>query len=626
MKTYSYNLVKPVSIIIVTWNCIEYTKQCLKTLFFTLNNYNHNDIEIIVVDNGSSDGTLEYIKTINTIKLIPNKKNLGFSKANNIALKQARIDSDIILLNNDIEIYQNNWIYKLQQCANIENNIGLVGCRLSSFQNNARFLMHAGTYMPIETLWGQQIGGEKDINQYSLDREVEGVVFACSYIKREVIEKVGYLDEDFFAYFEDTDYCFRVKEKGYKVYYCGNVDLIHHQNVSTSVNKVSHNKIFIESQKIFEKKWIEKLKKIKYFLNIDWHSIINFKTGYAISSREIALALDRNGVKVNYQYVYGENTPFPIMEPVYSDNYMINCIRDRQFGFSDIQVVYAQGDVFKKNTGKYKIGYTMLETDKIPDEWVKQCNLMNEVWVPSNFNKETFIKSGVDKPIFVMPLGVDINYFNPYIKGYSINEVFTFLSIFEWGERKAPDILLKAFNDEFSIKEDAILILKIFNNDPTVDVYKQIKDLNLNRNGGRIILSINEIVPSYQIGSLYRSCNCFVLPTRGEGWGMPILEAMACGIPVIATNWSAQTEFMTTKNSFPLEIDGLILAKAKCPYYNGFKWAQPSYEHLRYLLRYVYENREEAKKIGEMAAKDVVYKWTWDNTVKKIIKRISAIY
>ena len=206
---------------------------------------------------------------------------------------------------------------------------------------------------------------------------------------------------------------------------------------------------------------------------------MNFPTGYAISSRELATALDRNGVHVAYQYVYGPGTLFPPDEPDKSETKMAEIIRARRLDAQRPQVVYGQGDIFYRNFGAYKVGFTMLETDGIPAEWARQANLMDEVWCPSEFNVKTFRDSGVTRPIHVIPLGIDPGYFNPQIRTSRVSERYTFLSVFEWGERKAPELLMRAFNDEFLSKEPVVLVCKILNADVSVDVHDQIRRLGV---------------------------------------------------------------------------------------------------------------------------------------------------
>lgn len=610
----------PVTIVILTWNGLDYTKRCLEALRV---NTDHPDYRIVVVDNASTDGSVEYLQSQHSVTLIRNTTNLGFARANNQAMQAAEPGHDIVLLNNDTEIHQPGWLSRLQAVAYSAPDIGIVGCRL--VRPDGR-LQHAGAYMPLETFWGQQIGGgEKDINQYSDDREVESVVFACVYLKRGMLDKVGPLDEDYFCYFEDTDYCYRAAAQGYRTMCCGGLTVIHHENISTKANAVKHSSYFQKAQAIFRSKWEKKLGQGRYTRQIGWHSVLNLPTGYAISSRELVSALDRQGAYVSYRYVYGPGTVVPRKEPEESESRLVNLIRARRLGREPVQVVYAQGDVFRSNFGAYKIGFTMLETDGIPAEWVQQANQMDEVWVPSRFNEETFRASGVTRPIHVIPLGVDANYFNPRIAAHPIEGVYTFLSIFEWGERKAPEILLRAFNREFRADEPVVLLAKVTNLDPGVDVNREIANMGLDAEGGRIHFSLNQVVPTYQLGVLYRSADCFVLTTRGEGWGMPIMEAMACGVPVIATGWSAHCDFMTPDNSYPLSVERLVPARARCPYYDGFRWAEPSYVDLRKLMRHVFENQAEARARGERASREVREGWTWDHAARKIIARLDAV-
>ena len=603
------------TIIILTWNGLDYTRACLDSI--EAHTQLGTQTQVMVVDNGSTDGTLPYLRQLDWITLLENGRNFGFVKGNNIGIQAVPANHDILLLNNDTVIQQDNWLEELQRVAYAAENVGIVGCRMVLGDGR---LLHAGAYMPQDSFWGQQIGSlEKDVNQYGLDREVTAVTGACFYIKRAVINAIGPLNEAFFSYFEDTDYCFQAAKAGFRTMCAGNVTIVHHENVSTNINQVNFSKLFRKSQKIFRKQWEHELMK-RYDTAVLWQSAVGNPSGYAVSAREMLLQLDTLNVDVRLAYLYGTD-----WMDSQRDDHRLAAMRRRPKDLNLPQVVYASGDLFCKNSGKYRIGYTMLEVDGIPEDWILQANELDEVWVPSNFNKQTFLDSGLKVPIHVMPLGVNPDFYNPQIRPYRPSNRYTFLSIFEWGERKYPEMLLRAYQRAFSNKDDVLLIAKVINTDGGVNVQQQIKALNLPDNGPPVAMIYNQELPTHQMGSLYRSADCLVTPTRGEGWGMPHIEAMACGLPVIATDWSASTDFMNEEVGYPLRVAKLIPAVAKCPYYEGFHWAEPDEDHLVHLLRHVYENREEAAEKGQRASAEILSKWTWQHAAEKIRNRLLEI-
>lgn len=612
---------RPVTVVILTWNGLHHTRRCLDALRRVTD---FSRTRVLVVDNGSTDGTVEFLRSQESIDVILNDQNLGFVRGNNAALRQIPRERDVVLLNNDTEVDDPRWIEKLQASAYADPRIGVVGCRIR--QMDSPLLQHLGTFMPDFSYWGQQIGGgEADINQYAADRDVEGVVFACVYLRRELMDAVGFLDEDYFSYYEDTDYCFKALAAGFRVVLCGALTISHRQHGSTKANNANFNEMFLRSRETFLGKWKQHLE-TRTDLKVTWHSTFSRPIGYAMASRAIAKGLEDVGIGVAYRYLYGEGTVFPVNEDAGPcDDYRINVIRQRTPDPEAPAIIFGQADAFAAVAARTRIGWTMLETTGVPPEWVRQCNEMDEVWVPSAFNEWSFRRSGVTRPIRVMPLGViDTGYFNPGIRAFRATEDFTFLSIFEWGERKAPEVLIRAFNKAFRKTDPVILVCKFVNADPGVSPRRQVEALGLDPEGGRIIYSENDVLPYYQLASLYRSVDCFVLPTRGEGWGMPILEAMACGLPVIASYWSAQQSFMSDANSYPLQV-GLAAAEAKCPYYEGFKWADPSEEHLVALLRRVNASREEARAKGARAAADVDAMWSMRASALRVRERLEGM-
>jgi len=361
-------------------------------------------------------------------------------------------------------------------------------------------------------------------------------------------------------------------------------------------------------------------------MNINWFGPIG-PTGYGRISTFICPALKKLGHKINVIPAY-------LDELKVADPKIIEMVKQIDETILDADVAIRLSVATPSESlcfhGKKRIMYTMLEVDKLPPYWVMTLNTMDEVWVPSTWGKEVFEKSGVKVPIKVIPAGVDLNLFNPYREPFvPRTENFRFLSVGKWEKRKGQDLLIKAFCEEFKDNEKVELVImadsiKLF--DQKFNIYKNIVNLKLPEDRASLQI-IEGMIPNYSdMGRIYTSADCFVNPTRGEGWNLPLIEAMACGMPCITTNWSAHTDFANEKNAYMLNDFTLVpadqvFAQAFIKFGN---WAEPTIKELREKMRYVFEHREEAKKKGEFAAKDME-NWTWDKAAEKAIKALEAV-
>jgi GT2 family glycosyltransferase len=610
-----------VTAVILCWNRWALTQRCLDTLKGTTN---LADVDVLVVDNGSTDETPDRLRAYPWIRTVRLESNLGYVRGNNAGIAASDPESDVLLLNNDVEFPEPGWLDAIRDTAASAPDVGVVGCRLRRPDGR---LLHAGTYILPDKLWGQQIGAlETDVNQYSRDRDVQGVVFACAYIRREVLDAIGPLSTAYSSYFEDTDFCLRAAAAGFRTVCCGAATLVHREHGSTSDTPELFRAIFQESRTTFRKRWRGALR-ARYTHTLCWRSILNFTTGYAMSTREILRALEAEGVRTAYRYVYGPGTPWPSTEDDNAHDYLLNIVMRRRTGFRPrVSVVYGVGDVFHRNRGRIRIGYTMTEVDGFPPEWVRQANAMDEVWVPSSFNRDAFLRSGLKRPIHVLPLGVDPDHFHPGIKAYpNPRGDFVFFASFEWVERKCPEMILKIFNQTFRRRDPVLLVCKIININSAVNVQAQIAALGLKESGGRIAFLHNKELPYHELGSLYRSADCYVSAARGEGWNMPLTEAMACGLPAIATDWGAHKEYLHDGIAYPLRIRGTIPADARVPHFRGIPWSDPDPNHLAHLFRHVFEHRDEARAKGLAAAAEMHAKWTWRHAARKIRERVEQL-
>jgi len=270
------------------------------------------------------------------------------------------------------------------------------------------------------------------------------------------------------------------------------------------------------------------------------------------------------------------------------------------------------------------IGRTMFETDRVNVEHVERCNRMDYVWVPTEFHRDTFIESGVNaSKVVKIVQPIDVKFFDPVkykaleldssgklVLGSEVKKGFVFLSIFKWEYRKGWDVLLKSYLKEFS-KDDNVALYLLTNPYHTDrDFGNKILDFVENSDirepvsGWPLVYVIDTHIAQSELPRVYKAADAFVLPSRGEGWGRPLVEAMSMSLPVIATNWSGPTEFLTEDNSYPLPVDRM--SEVMEGPFKRHLWAEPSEDKLRVLMRRVMDNLAEAKAKGRKAREDMI--------------------
>ena len=333
--------------------------------------------------------------------------------------------------------------------------------------------------------------------------------------------------------------------------------------------------------------------------------------GYPVHARNFFKALDRY-FPVCLVPRYPNNQRFPVDKHLGTMMY-----RRRTMKLSNPAICLTYGNEMHSFTGSVMVGYTVFESDLVPEDWVNLLNQLDQVWTVSQWGVNILVQNGVrEELVHCVPEGVDTEIFKPkqMVMNKRDPEIFRFLSIGKFEPRKGQVELLRAYAEEFEKGEPVKLSMLVHN--------PYLNDFNPEAEIAKLGLPPHppiEILPqqasAHHLANLYNSCNAFVLPTRGEAWGLPIIEAMACGLPAIVTNYSGLTEYANADNALLIDIEGLEDVYDPQFYPDKGKhgqWAAPSIKHLRQLMRRVVENREEAEEKGLRAAKEMQEKWQWD--------------
>ncbi|MGR3178532.1 MAG: glycosyltransferase family 2 protein [Candidatus Anammoxibacter sp.] len=224
-----------VAFIIVTWNARDLLLDCLDSLFKQVSLI---DYEVFVVDNGSNDGTVEAVKQrFDSVNLIANKENLGFAAANNQGLKEMS-SRYAVLLNSDT-IVLGGVFEKLVKFLDEHSDVAVVGPQLINKDGSKQNCFHNFPSLVIEVVG---LGLLKSFfpdkypskrRNYNEPLETDSILGACLMVRKEVVEQIGYMDEGYFFFLEETDWCFRMQNAGWKVFHIPDVKIVHLHGEST---------------------------------------------------------------------------------------------------------------------------------------------------------------------------------------------------------------------------------------------------------------------------------------------------------------------------------------------------------------------------------------------------------
>lgn len=274
-----------VGVVVLNWNGLQDTLECIKSLRSVACKL--TDVEIIVVDNGSTDGSAYQLSAIKDIHFLELKVNIGFAAGNNAGIRfaiQKKCDF-VIVLNNDVCVAP-DFIEKMLQLMEADLSIGIMAPKIY-YYDEPDVIWYGGGKFRSPRIIGEMVKlNQKDNPANDCATPVDFAVGCCMLIRRNIIEEVGYFDEQFFAYEEDVDFSIRVRQAGYTIWYQPTAHIWHKVSRSTSGNSSMRYFLQAQSRVLFFSKHITR-KKLPPVILLEAARLIRVVTTEMVSSRPL---------------------------------------------------------------------------------------------------------------------------------------------------------------------------------------------------------------------------------------------------------------------------------------------------------------------------------------------------
>lgn len=363
---------------------------------------------------------------------------------------------------------------------------------------------------------------------------------------------------------------------------------------------------------------------------ISWHGGLFANNSLAHVNRELNLQLLSKGYTISYNSTEADEFT-PSVDPRFS---ILETIRDLPLDRVDITIRHQWPPDFTPLSSGKLVLIQPWEFGSLPKEWIPHFTLtVDEVWVPSNYVRECYISSGVPKErVQVVPNGVDTTLLTPDALPLQLKTTKRFRFLFVGGtiHRKGIDLLLGAYFRTFTAADDVCLVIKDMGG---ASVYEGqtagelIERFQQDPRAPEIEYLDRTLTPAEMAG-LYTACHCLVHPYRGEGFGLPIAEAMACGLAPIVTGYGAALDFCNQNNAWliPASVEKLPFKQVGNRETVDFPWlAEPNFYALCDMMRHAALHPDEVTGRGRIASLHIHEHFTWEQAARKVEERLQAL-
>jgi glycosyltransferase involved in cell wall biosynthesis len=353
-------------------------------------------------------------------------------------------------------------------------------------------------------------------------------------------------------------------------------------------------------------------------INININSPIG-KTGYGITSWNIIKQLYLMDIDISL-FPIGSNMELNGEEEKPIVQKMLNRVVDYDPSAPFLKIWHQHDLAMRVGYGDY-YAFPFFELDTFNNREKHHLNCCDHIFTSCEWAKQILINNNINIPISIAPLGVDTNIFKVPTKIKLDSGKYIFGHIGKWEKRKSHDFLLKAFEEAFGPNDDVELWLLPHN--PFLTEQELEPWLNLVRNNKlKDKIKVYSRLPTqYHLADYIFNIDCGVFLSRAEGWNNEILECMAMNKPIIATQYSAHTEYCNEKNSYLVHIDETEVAEDGKWFFGNGNWAKLGDNELAQTIdymRYAYQNKITSNPEGITSAE----KYSWKNTAKIILDTI----